>query len=167
MSLGEAGYSPISTWAPPPHHRCSHSDLTSHHCAVPLPHAEFGQQPRPLAGEQTPPDTLLLNPQGTRDNRRVTPYTRGALVPAVVDSHPSYGVMVRLPNGERALLEPGLFEPDPCDPDAWPAKGTRLDVVVLGYQARRPPMATLPRVSALPHHTRPGGLPAITKPQGA
>jgi len=97
----------------------------------------------------------------------VTPYTRGTLVSAVVDSHPPYGVMLRLPNGERALLEPGLFEPDPRDPDAWPAKGTRLDVVVLGYHTRRPPLAPQPRVSALPDHTRPGGLPTITTPQEA
>ncbi|MFE3206180.1 hypothetical protein [Embleya sp. NPDC059237] len=58
------------------------------------------------------------------------PYRRGSVVPAVVDTHPPYGVMVRLPNGERALLERRYLEPDPQDPHGRPAKGTRADAVV-------------------------------------
>ncbi|WP_406300456.1 hypothetical protein OG948_35975 (plasmid) [Embleya sp. NBC_00888] len=59
---------------------------------------------------------------GVRENRRVAYYARGAVVSAVVDSHPSYGVMVCLPNGERALLEREFLEPAPRDPGAGPAR---------------------------------------------
>lgn len=60
---------------------------------------------------------------------------RGAVVQFTVSGHQHYGVLVTTDEGERGWIEAEYLSKDQLSQAQWPAIGTRLRGLVLGYTA--------------------------------